>query len=95
LCNELIFLQMKARRFFYACYNFFVHFHYICDNYFEGAILKINTFLEFMDANFWCSFIYAAENRNYSPRTFKKAVKRFLYTNSFYSLNEYYDNNKF
>jgi len=28
-----------------------------------------------------------------NPRTFKKAVKIFLYTNSFYSLNEYYDNN--
>jgi hypothetical protein len=28
-----------------------------------------------------------------NPRTFKKAVKRFLYTNSFYSLNEHYDNN--
>jgi len=28
----------------------------------------------------------------YIPRTFKKAVKKFLYTNSFYSLNEYYDN---
>jgi len=28
-----------------------------------------------------------------NPRTFKKAVKKFLYTNSFYSLNEYYDNN--
>jgi hypothetical protein len=32
-----------------------------------------------------------------NPRTFKKAVKKFLSTNSFYSLNEYYDNctNKF
>jgi hypothetical protein len=30
-----------------------------------------------------------------NPRTFKKAVKKFLYTNSFYSSNEYYDNNKF
>jgi hypothetical protein len=28
-----------------------------------------------------------------NPRTFKKAVKKFLYTKSFYSLNEYYDNN--
>jgi len=28
-----------------------------------------------------------------NPRTFKKALKKFLYTNSFYSLNEYYDNN--
>jgi hypothetical protein len=27
------------------------------------------------------------------PRTFKKAVKKFLYTNSFYLLNEYYDSN--
>ena len=27
-----------------------------------------------------------------NPRTFTKAVKKFLYTNS-YSLNEYYDNN--
>jgi hypothetical protein len=27
------------------------------------------------------------------PRTFKKAVKKFLYTNYFYSLNECYDNN--
>jgi hypothetical protein len=27
-----------------------------------------------------------------NPRTFKKAVKKFLSTNSFYSLNEYYDN---
>ena len=27
-----------------------------------------------------------------NPRTFKKAVKKFLFTNS-YSLNEYYDNN--
>jgi hypothetical protein len=26
-------------------------------------------------------------------RTFKKTVKKFLYTNSFYSLNEYDDNN--
>jgi hypothetical protein len=26
-----------------------------------------------------------------NPRTFKKAVKKFLYTNSFYSLNKYYD----
>jgi hypothetical protein len=32
-----------------------------------------------------------------NPRTFKKSVKKFLSTNSFYSLNEYYDNckNKF
>jgi hypothetical protein len=30
-----------------------------------------------------------------NPRTFKKAVKKCLYTNSFYSLNEYFDNNKF
>ena len=30
---------------------------------------------------------------NDNPRTFKKAVQNFLYTNSFYSLNEYYDNN--
>jgi hypothetical protein len=28
-----------------------------------------------------------------NTRTFKKAVKKFLYTNSFYSLNEYYDKN--
>ena len=28
-----------------------------------------------------------------NPRTFKKAVKKCLYTNPFYSLNEYYDNN--
>ena len=28
-----------------------------------------------------------------NPRTFKNPVKRFLYTNSFHSLNEYYDNN--
>ena len=28
-----------------------------------------------------------------NPRTFEKAVKKFLYTNSFYSLNEYYYNN--
>jgi len=28
-----------------------------------------------------------------NTRTFKKAVKKFLHTNSFYSLNEYYDNN--
>ena len=28
-----------------------------------------------------------------NPRAYKKAVKEFLYTNSFYSLNEYYDNN--
>jgi transposase len=28
-----------------------------------------------------------------NPRTFKKAVKIFLYKNFFYSLNEYYDNN--
>jgi len=28
-----------------------------------------------------------------NPRTFKKTVKKCLYTNSFYSLNEYYDNN--
>jgi len=28
-----------------------------------------------------------------NPRTFKKAVKKLLYTNSFYSLNESYDNN--
>jgi hypothetical protein len=28
-----------------------------------------------------------------NPRTFKNAVKNFLYTNSFYSLNECYDNN--
>ena len=28
-----------------------------------------------------------------NPRTFKKAVTKFLYTNSFYSLNKYYDNN--
>jgi len=28
-----------------------------------------------------------------NPRTFKKAVNKFLYTKSFYSLNEYYDNN--
>jgi len=28
-----------------------------------------------------------------NPRTFKKAVKKFLNTNSFYTLNEYYDNN--
>jgi hypothetical protein len=28
-----------------------------------------------------------------NPRTFKKAVTKFLYTNSFYSLNEYYDKN--
>jgi hypothetical protein len=27
-----------------------------------------------------------------NPRTFKKAVTKFLYTNSFYSLNENYDN---
>jgi len=27
-----------------------------------------------------------------NPRIFKKAVKKILYTNSFYSLNEYYDN---
>jgi len=27
-----------------------------------------------------------------NPRTFKKVVKKCLYTNSFYSLNEYYDN---
>jgi len=26
-------------------------------------------------------------------RTFKKVVKKFVFTNSFYSLNEYYDNN--
>jgi len=32
---------------------------------------------------------------NDNPRTFKKAVNKFLCTNSFYSLNEYYDNNKF
>jgi len=43
----------------------FVHFHDICDSYFEGAILKINTFIEFMYATFCCSFIYAAENGNY------------------------------
>ena len=30
-----------------------------------------------------------------NPQTFKKAVKKFLYTNSFYLLNEHYDNNKF
>jgi len=30
-----------------------------------------------------------------NTRTFKKSIKIFLYTNSFYSLNEYYDNNKF
>ena len=30
---------------------------------------------------------------NDNLRTFKKAVQNFLYTNSFYSLNEYYDNN--
>jgi hypothetical protein len=29
-----------------------------------------------------------------NPRTFKKAVKKFVSTNSFYSLNEYYDNYK-
>jgi hypothetical protein len=28
-----------------------------------------------------------------NPRTFKKSVKKCLYTKSFYSLNEYYDNN--
>jgi len=28
-----------------------------------------------------------------NTRTFKKAINKFLYTNSFYSLNEYYDNN--
>jgi hypothetical protein len=28
-----------------------------------------------------------------NPRTYKKAVKKFLNTNSFYSLNEYFDNN--
>jgi hypothetical protein len=28
-----------------------------------------------------------------NPRTFKKAVEKFLYTNSFYSLNEYCDSN--
>ena len=28
-----------------------------------------------------------------NPRTFKKAVRKFLSTNSFYLLNEYYDNN--
>jgi hypothetical protein len=35
------------------------------------------------------------DNKTYTdnPRTFKKAVKKFLYTNSFYSLNEYYANN--
>jgi hypothetical protein len=27
------------------------------------------------------------------PRTFKKVVKKILHTNSFYSLNGYYDNN--
>jgi hypothetical protein len=29
-----------------------------------------------------------------NPRTFNKAVKKFLSTNYFYSLNEYYDNYK-
>jgi hypothetical protein len=28
-----------------------------------------------------------------NPKTFKKAVKKFLYTNSFYSLTEFYDTN--
>jgi len=28
-----------------------------------------------------------------NPRTYKKTVKKFLYTNSFYSLKEYYGNN--
>ena len=28
-----------------------------------------------------------------SPRIFKNAVKKFVYTNTSYSLNEYYDNN--
>jgi hypothetical protein len=28
-----------------------------------------------------------------NPKTFKKAVKKFLYTNSFYSLPEVYDTN--
>ena len=30
-----------------------------------------------------------------NPRTFKKAVKKFLYTKFFYSLNEFYGNNKY
>jgi hypothetical protein len=54
-------------------------FQFVCTFswYFEGAILEINTFLEFMNANLCCSFIYAAENRNYNPRTFKGSKKDF------------------
>jgi hypothetical protein len=41
--------------------------------YFEGAILKINTFLEFMNATFFCrSFIYAAENGTIIQEHLKK-----------------------
>jgi hypothetical protein len=47
-----------------TCFKLFVHFHDICDSNYEGTILKINTFIEFMCDNFSFSFIYAAVNGN-------------------------------
>ena len=46
-------------------FNLFVHFHDICDVYFESPILKSDTFTEFMYATFCVTFNYAAGNGNY------------------------------
>ena len=43
--------------------------------------------------NIFNSLAQNTKTHSDNPRTFKKAVKEFLYTNSVYSLNEYYDNN--